>query len=87
MSKKYPKGMGDPDTRSAARARVWKGEGEWWLEVRDSDGKVVDYDNARDWGKVYSRALEFTASVRDIENVGHRLVRDYAFLVDHVRDC
>lgn len=85
--RKFPKGMGDWRRRSTAHAKVWCDGGIWRYEAWDTTGKVVATDNTGSWRPIFDRAFEVVSAVQTVENVGHELVRDFDFLVDHARDC
>lgn len=55
------------------------------MYVIDSAMKVVNTDNVNDWQKMFDRAFEATSAVRIVENMGHELLRDYDYLVEHAR--
>lgn len=81
--RKLPAGVGD-GSRSTARAAVWSDRfGVWHHQVVDSEGKVVNWDCAGDWRVIFDSAFEAVRAVRQVENMGHRLLHDYDYLVDN----
>lgn len=79
-SKKLPRGMGSG--RSIARGIVYQLDGVWHLAVSDSLGKIIVTDNGGDWRNIFDTAFDHVSALRRIENIGHRLIRDYEFLVN-----
>ncbi len=78
-------------SRSTARARVFKsGPGRasrrfpttWFLQVIDSDGRIVNEDNGGTWPHMVRQARCAVDALRVIENQGHRLSKTWDELVD-----